>query len=87
MNASEPFADTLYIAGFVGLSKAPRWDGTLFNALDSRPQTRPITPQDLMATVFDVLGIELQTQFVNQGGRPVYMVEGGKPIPELGSVA
>jgi hypothetical protein len=53
----------------------------------TRPQTRPITPQDLMATVFDVLGIELQTQFVNQGGRPVYMVESGKPIPELVSVA
>src|SRR5712691_738003 len=34
----------------------------------TRPQTRPITPQDVMATVFDVLGIDLQTQFVNQGG-------------------
>lgn len=53
----------------------------------TRPQTRPITPQDLMATVFDVLGIELQTQFVNQGGRPVYMVEHGKPIPELTGIA
>lgn len=53
----------------------------------TRPQTRPITPQDLMATVFDVLGIELQTQFVNQGGRPVFMVENGKPIPELTTLA
>ena len=53
----------------------------------TRPQTRPITPQDLMATVFDVLGIEQQTQFVNQGGRPVFMVESGKPIPELSGVA
>lgn len=53
----------------------------------TRPQTRPITPQDLMATVFQTLGIDLGTQFVNQGGRPVYMVEHGKPIPELSSVA
>jgi len=53
----------------------------------TRPQTRPISPQDLMATVFDVLGIDLGTQFVNQGGRPVYMIEHGKPIPELVSVA
>lgn len=53
----------------------------------TRPQTRPITPQDLMATVFDVLGIEQQTQFINQGGRPVFMVENGKPIPELSTVA
>lgn len=52
----------------------------------TRPQTRPVTPQDLMATVFEVLGIELQTQFVNQGGRPVYMVEHGKPIPELSAL-
>ena len=49
----------------------------------TRPHTRPITPQDLMATVFDVLGIDLATQFTNQAGRPVYMVEGGKPISEL----
>jgi hypothetical protein len=49
----------------------------------TRPQTRPINPQDLMATVFAVLGIDLGLQFVNQSGRPVYMVEGGKPIPEL----
>lgn len=52
----------------------------------TRPQTRPITPQDLMATVFETLGIDLATQFVNQGGRPVYMVEHGKPIPELSNV-
>ena len=49
----------------------------------TRPHSRPITPQDLMATVFGVLGIDLATQFTNQAGRPVYMVEGGKPIPEL----
>ena len=53
----------------------------------TRPQTRPITPQDVMATVFETLGIDLGTQFVNQGGRPVYMVEHGKPIPELSTVA
>lgn len=49
----------------------------------TRPHSRPITPQDLMATVFGVLGIDLATQFTNQAGRPVYMVEGGKPISEL----
>jgi uncharacterized protein (DUF1501 family) len=49
----------------------------------TRPATRPISPQDLMATIFEVLGIDLGLQFINQSGRPVYMVEGGKPIPEL----
>ncbi|MEQ8785057.1 MAG: DUF1501 domain-containing protein [Pirellulaceae bacterium] len=47
------------------------------------PKTAPIGPQDLMATVFQVLGIDGRTQFVNQAGRPVYMIEDGKPIEEL----
>jgi hypothetical protein len=47
------------------------------------PKTTPIGPQDLMATVFDVLGIDRRVQFVNQAGRPTYMVEDGKPIAEL----
>jgi len=47
------------------------------------PKTNPITPQDLMATIFHVLGIDPNVQFVNQGGRPVFMVEEGKPIKEL----
>ena len=48
-----------------------------------RPATDPIRPQDLMSTVFGVLGIDTTTQFVNQAGRPVYMIEDGKPIGEL----
>jgi uncharacterized protein (DUF1501 family) len=48
-----------------------------------RPATKPITPQDLMATIFQVLGIDLGLQFVDQAGRPVYMVEEGRPIAEL----
>jgi uncharacterized protein (DUF1501 family) len=47
------------------------------------PKTTPIGPQDLMATVLHVLGIDPRTQFVNQAGRPVYMVEDGKAIEEL----
>ncbi len=47
------------------------------------PKTAPIGPQDLMATVFHVLGIDGRVQFVNQAGRPVYMIEDGKPIEEL----
>jgi hypothetical protein len=47
------------------------------------PKSTPIRPQDLMATVFHVLGIDRQTQFVNTAGRPVYMIEDGQPIAEL----
>jgi hypothetical protein len=33
-----------------------------------------------MATIFDHLGIEPKTQFLNQAGRPVYLLEEGRPI-------
>lgn len=47
------------------------------------PKTTPIGPQDLMATVFQVLGIDGRAQYVNQAGRPVYMIEQGRAIEEL----
>lgn len=47
------------------------------------PASKPIGPQDLMATIFHVLGINQQTQFLSPSGRPVYMLEKGKPIAEL----
>ena len=47
------------------------------------PKTTPITPQDLMATVFHVLDVPADLQYKDNSGRPVSMIEGGKPIPEL----
>ena len=48
-----------------------------------RPASPVIKPQDLMATVFDVLGLPQKLQFIDQGGRPVNMIENGTPIREL----
>lgn len=47
------------------------------------PMSQPIRPQDLMATVFHVLGLDPHLQFTNQAGRPVYMIEDGRPISAL----
>lgn len=47
------------------------------------PKTRPIAPQDLMATVFQVLGIPQDLQYNDPSGRPVPMINGGRPIAEL----
>jgi hypothetical protein len=47
------------------------------------PKSRPVSPQDLMATIFHVLGIDPQVQFVHPSGRPTYMIEEGKVIEEL----
>ena len=47
------------------------------------PKTTPITPQDLMATVFHVLGVPQDLHYKDPSGRPTPMVDGGKPIAEL----
>lgn len=47
------------------------------------PKSTPITPQDLMATVFHVLDLPMDIQFHEQSGRPMAMINGGKPIAGL----
>jgi hypothetical protein len=47
------------------------------------PKTTPITPQHLMATVFHVLGIPQDLHYKDPTGRPVPMIDGGKPIAEV----
>lgn len=45
---------------------------------------RPVTPQDLAATVFRWMGIDLNAHWTNRQGRPVpIVVEGGRPVQEL----
>ena len=48
------------------------------------PSTKPVDPQDLMATIFKHFNIDEKLQYIDKGGRPVYMIEDGTPIPELG---
>lgn len=48
------------------------------------PRTTPIHPKDLLATIFHVLGINQQTQFHDQSGRPQFLLpDGARPIAEL----
>lgn len=47
------------------------------------PKNDPVTPQDLMATIFHVMGVPADLQFKDHFGRPVYMLDGGKPIKGL----
>jgi uncharacterized protein (DUF1501 family) len=45
---------------------------------------RPIAPQDVTATVFHHLGIDAtKVAFPGGDGRPIYLVEAGRPIREL----
>ncbi len=47
------------------------------------PKSTPITPQDMMATIFTVLGIDIDLHYYDQGGRPTPMIVNGKPIKEI----
>jgi hypothetical protein len=48
------------------------------------PKSTPITPRELMATVFHVLGIDLDVQFPDTAGRPQFLLpDDAKPIAEL----
>lgn len=44
---------------------------------------RPVSPLDLLATLYQTLGISLDTHYEDASGRPVSIVGAGKPIQEL----
>ena len=44
---------------------------------------RPITVEQLHATMYHVLGIDPTQSLVDRGGRPVPLVDGNEPIREL----
>jgi hypothetical protein len=75
-----PGLNTLVLAGG-GINT-----GQVIGASDARaayPAARPIGPQDLMATIFKVLGVDLNVKYVNPSGRPIAMVDSGRAIEEL----
>ena len=47
------------------------------------PQDLPLTPQDLCVTLYDRLGIDPRTTFVNHAGRPIPIGSDGQVIPGL----
>ena len=55
------------------------------NAKGERPKDRPLSPNDLWATMFRHLGIDYEhTAFLDHTGRPMPILSTGKPISELG---
>jgi len=45
--------------------------------------TRPVTPPDLAATIYQHMGVPLDTEYLDGTGRPLPIVYNGKPIDEL----
>ncbi|MDA1179155.1 MAG: DUF1501 domain-containing protein [Planctomycetota bacterium] len=59
------------------MGASERWGGGV--------KERLVTPLDLLATVYDILGIPLDTHYQDATGRPVSIVGSGQPIRELTS--
>lgn len=53
------------------------------NSKGEEPKDRPLTPNDLWATVYRHLGIDPQTAFPDFSGRPMPILPFGEPIQEL----
>ncbi len=47
------------------------------------PKERPLSPEDLWATVYRFLGIDTNRMFMDHAGRETRILFGGKPITEL----
>ena len=48
-----------------------------------RPKGRPYTPQNVLATLYQVLGIDPSRTFPDYQGRPVHLLDDRNPIQEL----
>jgi hypothetical protein len=53
------------------------------NSKGEYPVDRPLTPQDLMATIYRHLGIDCRATFTDFAGRPTPILATGEPIREL----
>lgn len=53
------------------------------NSKGEHPQDRPLTPNDLWATVYHHLGIDPEYCFIDHQGRPMSILPFGEPISEL----
>lgn len=53
------------------------------NARGEYPVERPLSPNDLWATVYKYLGINYEASFLDHQGRPMPILPFGEPIPEL----
>ena len=72
--------------GFVLLAGGGLRTGQVVGETDrraDRSRGNPYTPQNLLATMYHVLGIDPATTFADHNGRPQYLLDNREPIAEL----
>jgi uncharacterized protein (DUF1501 family) len=60
--------------------------GIVLGESDARaeyPKERPVSPQDVLATMYHKLGISREKTYINEADRPVEILNVGAPIPEI----
>ena len=68
------------------LAGGPVQGGRVLGASDSRgafPLNNPVTPQDVLATVYHHLAINTSASYTDGSGRPIPVLPHGKPIIDL----
>jgi hypothetical protein len=73
-------------ASFACLTGGGVKGGQAIGVTDARgeaPVERPVSPQDLSRTIYTLLGIDADKEYVTPDQRPVRLVSGGEPIREI----
>jgi uncharacterized protein (DUF1501 family) len=73
-------------SGFVLFAGGGLRTGQAIGATDAhgaRPKTRPYGPQNVLATIYRTLGIDLEVTVPDFTGRPMYLLDDREPIAEL----
>ena len=47
------------------------------------PRERPISPEDILSTMYRVLGVDQNREYLNEAQRPLKILNNGEPIREL----
>ncbi|NBV21315.1 MAG: DUF1501 domain-containing protein [Proteobacteria bacterium] len=60
--------------------------GVVLGETDARaefPKERPVSPQDILSTMYGQLGLDQDKSYKNEADRPVAILNNGVPIPEI----
>ena len=82
-NAGRDHYPNVFSAALAG---GPVKGGLVVGSSDEKgafPKTNPKTPQDVLATMYQHLGIDTEAQYLHPTGRPISVLPSGKPIVEL----
>ena len=53
------------------------------DAIAAEPAETPVSPEDFAKTIYKQLGIESTKELMAPGNRPLEIVDGGSPVPEV----